>query len=118
MSDILSAIDARLRALAAGEVPAREKPCAHDHGLLRVARDEIARLRKPPIYYLKSDGIHQVPAVEACCTNDHNPCKAFSTKGFACTRPRNHAGEHIACSEDEHGVYRWPQQSESNDGKA
>lgn len=45
MSDVLPAIQSHLQDLAAGKVPAREKPTALQHGLLRGARDEIEQLQ-------------------------------------------------------------------------
>lgn len=45
MADILKALRLRLDCLANDLVVQREKPSAHDHGLLRTAADEIEQLR-------------------------------------------------------------------------
>lgn len=47
---MLHAIKTHLAELEAGTVPARDKPTALQHGLLRMAVDEIERLRAAPAH--------------------------------------------------------------------
>lgn len=91
MIGIARAIQLRLDALAAGEVPQREKPSAHDHGLLTTALAVIvdltneSRIAKYRRYY---------EAVERVLKTDHHDDwseyqaakKALQKKGAANTK--------------------------------
>lgn len=57
--------------------------------------------------------------VEECCVKGKTDCPAFSTPstrldpGYACTRPKGHSGEHVACLPWRHRVRVWaPEPSE------
>lgn len=41
-----------------------------------------------------------------------SPCCAKSAKGFECTRPENHDGNHIACGVAQHEYEIWTQDNE------
>lgn len=56
-----------------------------------------------------------LPRECAECVPEHDPTpmcadqSRLPSRGWQCTRPAGHSGNHVACSTDAHGIATWPQ---------